>query len=226
MLSECGQQEHSHTMVRAQRWTRLPYNGDAHTCRVTALSTRQQQLLVRRGPGLAAGGALWNLLVQRIGALRSVLARTPTARGRKVICNIRRKLCSLRWHFSHNQPAMWSWRKSLSRWTDARLQVVQQMSTVRPSVPSPSLDDLRDVCGSFSAYTATGSDKLHPGLHLKHVCDDALRAIAMIMTLAANIGTANDHRGVVTQTDGQMETHWAAGLPPRWTRRAIASSWE
>ena len=44
--------------------------------------TRPQQLLVRRGPGSAAGGdaALWNLLVRRIGALRSMLARAPTAR--------------------------------------------------------------------------------------------------------------------------------------------------
>ena len=57
-----------------------------------------------------------------------------------------------------------------------------------PVVPSPSPDDLCDVCGSFSAHTATGSDKLHPALQLKHVCDDALRAIAMILTLAATIG--------------------------------------
>ena len=37
-----------------------------------------------------------------------------------------------------------------------------------PVVASPSPDDLRDVCGSFSAHTATGSDNLH----LKHVFDD------------------------------------------------------
>ena len=55
-----------------------------------------------------------------------------------------------------------------------------------PDVPSPSPEDVRDVCGSFSAHTATGI--LLPALHLKHVCDDALRAIAMILTLAANIG--------------------------------------
>ena len=57
-----------------------------------------------------------------------------------------------------------------------------------PGVPTPTPDDLRDVCGSFSAHTATGSDNLHRSLHLKHVCDDALRTIAMILTLAANIG--------------------------------------
>ena len=57
-----------------------------------------------------------------------------------------------------------------------------------PVVPSPSPDGLRDVCRSFSAHTATGSDNLHPALHVKHVCDDALRAFAMIVTPAANIG--------------------------------------
>ena len=55
----------------------------------------------------------------------------PSTKEGSVICNIRRKLCSLRWHFSHDQPAMWiwweSWRKSLALWTDARLQVVQQI---------------------------------------------------------------------------------------------------
>ena len=35
-----------------------------------------------------------------------------------------------------------------------------------PVVPSPSPDDLRDVRGSFSARTATGSSNLHPALHL------------------------------------------------------------
>ena len=49
-------------------------------------------------------------------------------------------------------------------------------------------DDLRDVCGSFSSHAASGSDNLHPALHLKHIWDDALRAIAMILTLAANVG--------------------------------------
>ena len=38
-----------------------------------------------------------------------------------------------------------------------------------PVVPSPSPDDLRDVCRSFNAHTATGSDNLHPALHLKRV---------------------------------------------------------
>ena len=105
---------------------------EKYTGRVTAPATRQQQLLVRRGPGLAAGdeAAIWNMLAQRIGALCSVLARTPTARGPEVICNTRRKFYSLRWHIP---PAMWRWwksrRKSLSRWTDARLQVVQQICT-------------------------------------------------------------------------------------------------
>ena len=47
---------------------------------------------------------------------------------------------------------------------------------------------LHDVCRSFSAHTVTGADNLHPALHVKHVCDDALRAIAMIVTLATNIG--------------------------------------
>ena len=80
-----------------------------------------KQLLVRRGPGLAAGGeaALCNLLVQ-------VLAREPSAKGGSVICNLRRKICCLRWH-----SVMWmclkSWRKSLALWTDARLLVVQQI---------------------------------------------------------------------------------------------------
>ena len=55
-------------------------------------------------------------------------------------------------------------------------------------VPSPSPDDLRDVCGSFSAHTATSFDNLHPALHLEHVCNDALCVIAMILTLAANSG--------------------------------------
>ena len=101
--------------------------------RVTVPIRRQQQLLVRCRPGRAAGGetALWNLLVQRIGALRIVLARAPTARSGTVICNMRRKICSLRWHSAHDPPAMWSWwkrwRKSLSRSTYARLQVAQQI---------------------------------------------------------------------------------------------------
>ena len=57
-----------------------------------------------------------------------------------------------------------------------------------PVVPSPSPDDLRDVCGSFNARAATGADNLHPAPHLRQVYDDALRTIAMMMTLAANNG--------------------------------------
>ena len=65
---------------------------EKYTGRVTAPTTRQHQVLVRRGPGPAAGGeaALWNLCA---------------AWGREVNCNIRRKNCCSRWHFSHNPPA-------------------------------------------------------------------------------------------------------------------------
>ena len=47
---------------------------EKYTDRVTAPTTRQKQLLVRREPGPVAGAevALWNLLAQRIGDLRSV----------------------------------------------------------------------------------------------------------------------------------------------------------
>ena len=69
---------------------------------------------------------------------------------------------------------------------------------------------------------ATGSDNLHPALHLKHVCDNALRAIAMIMTLAANIGFCPAVFAtiiLVLLPKKRMETHWAlhkcaAGLLP------------
>ena len=67
-----------------------------------------------------------------------------------------------------------------------------------PVVNSPSPDDLRDVC-------ASGSDNLHPALHLKHVCDDALRARRQHWLLPRSV--CNDHHGVVTQSDGRMETH-------------------
>ena len=136
MLSEREQQEHSDGVVRATLETEVLgrydlVDAEKYTSRVTVPTTRQQQLLVRRGPGPAAGWRSCNHQVQRIGALRSVLARAPTDRGRDVICNIRRKICSLRWHFSRDPPAMWSCRKILrksqSRWTDARLQVLQQI---------------------------------------------------------------------------------------------------
>ena len=35
-----------------------------------------------------------------------------------------------------------------------------------PVVPSPSLVDQRDVCGSFTVHTSTGADNLHPAWHL------------------------------------------------------------
>ena len=59
-----------------------------------------------------------------------------------------------------------------------------------PFIPSPSPADLRDVSGSLRAHTAAGADNLHPPLYLKHVCDDALRAIAMLMTLLHHHGSA------------------------------------
>ena len=40
--------------------------------------------------------------MQQIGVLCSVFARAPAARGREVICNMRRKIGSLRWHFPHD----------------------------------------------------------------------------------------------------------------------------
>ena len=90
MVGECEQREHSDAVVRATLHEAALQSGctvetqvlsrydlvhqEKYTGRVTVPTTRQQQLLVRRGPGSAAGGeaALWNLLVQRIGALRSV----------------------------------------------------------------------------------------------------------------------------------------------------------
>ena len=103
-----------------------------------------------------------------------------------------------------------------------------------PAAPSPSLGDLRGVCGSFSSHTTTGSDNLNPALHLKHVCDDALDANAMIMTLTAYIGYCpavfcHDYQGSVAQSDGRMET---IGLFTsvlraflRCTRRGVTLSW-
>ena len=83
-----------------------------------------------QGPAAGSEAALWNLLVQQIGVLCSVFVRAFIVRGREVICNMRRKIGSFCWHFPHDPPAMWSWwkswRKSVSRWTDTRLQVVQQ----------------------------------------------------------------------------------------------------
>ena len=54
-----------------------------YTGRVAVPITRQQQLLARRGPGAASGGeaALWNALVQRIGALSSMLAKSTHGQG-------------------------------------------------------------------------------------------------------------------------------------------------
>ena len=81
MPSECGQREHSDAVVPstldepALQWWRTveadvlgQYDlGDEeqYTGRVTVYITRQQRLLVKRGPGPAAGGeaALCNLLV-------------------------------------------------------------------------------------------------------------------------------------------------------------------
>ena len=107
---------------------------EKYTGRVTgangATSSASGQAWTRAGRERGEA-ALWNLLVQRIGALRSVLSRAPTARCGTVICNICRIFCGLRWHFAHDPPAMWSWWKrwwkSLSRWTDAWLRVVQQI---------------------------------------------------------------------------------------------------
>ena len=86
-----------------------------------------------------------------------------------------------------------------------------------------------------SAHTATGSDNLHTALHLEHVCDDALRAIATILTLAANIG----HCPPVFATFILVLLPKATGgwrpnglftsvlrVYLRWTRRAVTSSWE
>ena len=104
-----------------------------------------------------------------------------------------------------------------------------------PCVPTPSPDDPRDVCGSFSAHTATGSDNLHRALHLKHVCDDALRTIAMILTLASNIGYCPAVFATIILVLSPKAT---GGCRPiglftsvlwvclRWTRRAVTSSWE
>ena len=94
----CVERHHSDAPVRtaldeaAFRWGRTvetevlerydPIDEEKYTGRMAVSTTRQQQLLVRRGTGPVAGGeeALWNLLVQRIGALRSTLARNPLRR--------------------------------------------------------------------------------------------------------------------------------------------------
>ena len=107
------------------------------------------------------------------------------------------------------------------------------VSTI-PVVPCPSLDDLRDVCGSFSAHTATGSDNLHPVPHLKHVCVDALRATAMITTLAANFGYCLAVFAIIMVLLPKATCGWRPiGLFTsvlrvylRWTRTAGTSSWE
>ena len=101
-----------------------------------------------------------------------------------------------------------------------------------PVVPSPSPHDLHDVCRSFSAHTATGSDNLHPALH--HVCDDALRAIAIIMTLAANVGYCPAvFATIIVVLLPKATGGWRPiGLFTSvlrvyllWTRRALTSSW-
>ena len=57
---------------------------------------------------------------------------------------------------------------------------VRKLGFVVPSVRTP----------------ATGADNLHPPLHLKHVYDDPLRTIAMIMTRAANV--CSHHHGLAS----------------------------
>ena len=102
-------------------------------------------------------------------------------------------------------------------------------------VPSPSPDGLRGVCGLFSAHTTAGSDNLHPALHLEHVCDNALRAIVMIMALAANIGYCPAVFATIIMvllpkaTGGWRPIGLFTGMLRvylRWTRRAVTSSWE
>ena len=62
-----------------------------------------------------------------------------------------------------------------------------------PVVPSPSPDDLRDVCGSFSAHTATGSNNSHPALRLKRAanigyCTAVFATIIMMLSPNATGG--------------------------------------
>ena len=52
------------------------------------------------------------------GTLRSTLARAPTATGCSFMCNMSCKICSLRWQFSHEPPAIWSWLKSWRKSVD------------------------------------------------------------------------------------------------------------
>ena len=97
------------------------------------------------------------------------------------------RLAQMGWHSSRKNWPIWLRRNGTTFGVSAERARSILVSTM-PVVPCPSLDDLLDVCGSFSAQTATGSDNLHPVPHLKHVCGDALRATAMITTLAANFG--------------------------------------
>ena len=83
----------------------------------------------RRGKAHRQGDSAYHASATASGQAwtRASHGRRPTARSGTVVCNIRRKFCSLHWHFAHDPPWWKSWRKSLSRWTDARLQVVQQI---------------------------------------------------------------------------------------------------
>ena len=107
MVRKCGERDHSDAAVRttldeaALQWGRTKetevvgrydlIDAEKYTRRVAVPTPRQQQLVVRRRPGPLAGGeaALRKLPVQRIGALRSTLARVPSAKGGSVVCNIR-----------------------------------------------------------------------------------------------------------------------------------------
>ena len=97
----------------------------------------------------------------------------------------------------------------------------------------PVVPSLLTTCSTRTP--ATGSDNLHPALHLKHVCENALRVIAMIMTLAANIGFCPAVFATIIMVLLPKAT---GGWRPiglftsvlrvylRWTRRAVTSSWK
>ena len=79
----------------------------------------------------ATEAALWNLLVQRIGALRTVLARAPTLQGSRshlqhTSQDLQTALAFFARHARDVEPVE-ELAESLSRWTNARLQVVHQI---------------------------------------------------------------------------------------------------